>query len=93
MTSYKCEDVCIGRVDEEEGCTRPIALSDTEVEVCDRRSVKYWEHKKSRRNDHSSKVSVLLSQGEASPHTVTTPSGEELRDSLKQHESMVSGEW
>lgn len=83
----------------------PAALSDTEVEVSDRRSNNYWEHKSKvvRRSEHSSKVSTCVclsawsspsfrSQGEASSHAGTSPSDEELRERLKQHQPMASGE-
>lgn len=93
------------RVDGDEENSRPMALSDTEVEVNDRRSASYWEHKSSRRNNRSSKVRSLvgsictpylqgvLLQGEASSHADTAPDDDELRERLNQHEAMPSSKW
>ena len=55
-----CVYVCVCRVDgEESDSARITALSDTEVEVSDRRSSSYWDHKKvSRRTEHDTKVSM-----------------------------------
>ena len=49
--------VSLRRGDDDQDGARPLALSDTEVEVNDRRTANFLEVEKPKRKEHSSKVS------------------------------------